>query len=221
MHSPLCRQWGSTWAWTVRFLGIGFSTYLNTFHKANFYLCSSVQCEGWTEKHPARALKWVNNRTHTALHTHRFPLLASCPLSPAPTLTCLIQALVRLERWPRSCLLGTGLRGPISPAAAEPSQKSPQLGCPGLDASWASCPCRAFPQKKVKVPDLVQKEAYVRQAHGLWSSPPPFLHGDPDSPLIFPSFFGWLGSSFQGFQFPEVLFCYVLEVRGPHPERVS
>lgn len=135
MHSPLCRQWASTWAWTVGFPGIRFSTYLNTFHKADFYLCSSVWCSGWTEKHPARALERVNNRTHAG-----FPFwpLPSLPC-PHPNLPHLSPLLARKDCG-RSYLLGTGLIGPICLADAEPSQKFPWLWCPGLDSSWANSP---------------------------------------------------------------------------------
>ena len=95
MQTPLCRQ-ASTWAWTVGFLGIRFSTYLNTFHKASF-ICVQVfganvdretSCQG----------SGVSKQQDLYSFTHRSPfwLTALSPL-PSPQLA-IFRPPVCLER---------------------------------------------------------------------------------------------------------------------------
>lgn len=170
MHIPLCRQWASTWAWTVGFLEIRFSTCLNTFHKTNFYLCSSANvdretsCQGTAVSNQQDA----QSLPHTQVSSVGWlPSPLSHPYLPCPG------PLFAWEERRRSHWLGTGLRGPVSLAAAELTQKTLQQWCPGLDSSWAGSPLGVLPKKKIQVSDSLKKGAHVRQTRNLWHSPPP------------------------------------------------
>lgn len=128
MQTPLPRQ-ASTGAWIVGFLGIHFSTYLNTFHKASF-ICAQVfgaNVDRETSCQGAEVSKQQD--LYTGVH---FGLL---PSLPCPHLTHLVLAPLPGKINRRSNLPGTGLIGPIFLAAANPRHKIPQLRCrgPGLE----------------------------------------------------------------------------------------
>ena len=214
MHSPLCRQWASTWAWTVGFPGIRFSTYLNTFHKADFYLCSSVWCSGWTEKHPARALERVNNRTHAG-----FPFWppALSPLSP-PQLASSKPSACREGLW---ALLLAGYRSDRTYLSrrcrAQSKVPLAMVPWPGLKLGKLS-PLPGASLRKEWKSQIQLKREHMLDRPVICEIALPLLPLWPYFPLIFLSSFGWLGFSRHGFPFPEVFWqvpVHTLNERGP------
>lgn len=150
MHTPLYRQWASTWAQTVRFLGICFSTYYTPPIKSTF-ICAQVFGANVDREASFPALQWA--APGTCSHAH-FPVRVAALLRlPEPWLA-LSRSLVGRGCLQEHILAGAGLTGPISLAAAKPGQKIPQLWCPGLDSSWAGPSPGAFlayGQKKVQI----------------------------------------------------------------------
>lgn len=104
MHIPLCRQWASAWAWTVGFLEICFSTCLNTFHKTNFYLCSSANVDRETS---CQGTAVSNQQDAQSLpHTQVSCGMAALPL--VPPVPALSRSSVHLGRVQALTLAGDG-----------------------------------------------------------------------------------------------------------------